>query len=131
MIDIENAVFTAVATALRARFSGVNVDSDVNYSPAKFPTVCIVEADNYAYLPSRDSASNENHAVVVFEVNAFSNKTNGKRQECKALLATVDEVMNGLGFTRNTKIPFGEANMFRIFARYTAVVSKDKKIYRR
>lgn len=133
MIDIENAVFTKVKTALTKQFPNITVESVTTYSPSKFPFVCIEEADNYSYLPTRDTSSNENHATVVFEVNAYSNKTTKKKSECKAIVAVVDEVMIGLGFTRNTKTPINldEATKYRIFARYTAVVSKTNTIYRR
>lgn len=133
MIDIENAVFTEVATALRARFSGITVESVTTYSPSKFPCVCIEETDNYSLLSTRDTASNEKHATVVYEVNVYSNKANGKKTEAKTILAAVDEVMNGLGFTRLTKTPINldDATKYRVFARYRAVVSTNKTIYRR
>lgn len=133
MIDIENAVFTKVKNALVKKFPSIAVESVTTYSPSKFPFVCIEEADNYSYLPTRDTSSNENHATVVFEVNAYSNKATTKKSECKAIIAAVDEIMIGLGFTRNTKTPINldEATKYRIFARYTAVVSKNKTIYRR
>lgn len=133
MIDIENAVFTKVKSALTKKFSNITVESVTTYSPSKFPFVCLEETDNYAYRNSRDSGSNENHAVVVFEVNAYSNKTSKRKTECKAMITTVDEVMGELGFTRNSKTPINldDATKYRIFARYTAVVSKNNTIYRR
>lgn len=133
MIDIENEVFTKVATALREQFPKITVESVTTYSPSKFPFVCIEEADNYSYLLTRDTGSNENHAIVVYEVNVYSNKANGKKAEAKAILAVVDYVMNGLGFTRLTKTPINldDATKYRVFARYSAVVSTDKTIYRR
>lgn len=133
MIDIEASVYTAVSSALHEQFPSITVDSVTTYSPSKFPFVCIEETDSYSYLPSRSTDSNENHATVVYEVNAYSNKTGGKKQECKAIMAAVDEVMIGLGFTRNTKTPINldEATKYRLFARYSAVVSKDQTIYRR
>lgn len=133
MIDIENSVFTKVKTALTKQFPNITVESVTTYSPSNFPFLCIEEADNYSYLPTRDTGGNENHATVVFEVNAYSNKATKKKSECKAIIAAVDEVMIGLGFTRNTKTPINldEATKYRIFARYTAVVSKTNTIYRR
>ena len=126
-------MFTKVKTALTKQFPNITVESVTTYSPSKFPFVCIEEADNYSYLTTRDTSSNENHATVVYEVNAYSNKTSKKKSECKAIIAAVDEVMNGLGFTRNTKTPINldEATKYRIFARYTAIVSKTNTIYRR
>lgn len=133
MIDIESAVFTKVKAALTKQFPGITVESTTTYSPSKFPFVCIEETDNYAYLPTRDSQGNENHAVVVLEVNVYSNKASRRKSECKAILATVDTVLAGLGFTRNTKTPINmdNATKYRLFARYSAVVSKNNVIYRR
>lgn len=133
MIDIEKEVFMKVATALREQFPKITVENVTTYSPSKFPFVCIEEADNYTHTPSQDSGSNENHAIVMYEVNIYSNKASGKKAECKAILAVVDEVMIGLGFTRNTAQPFDSDNAtkHRIFARYSAVVSKNHVIYRR
>ncbi len=133
MIDIENAVFTKVKTDLTSKFAGITVESMTTHSPSKFPFVCIEETDNYSYLSTRDTGSNENHATVVFEVNVYSNRAAKRKSECKAIIAAVDEIMIGLGFTRNTKTPINldDATKYRIFARYTAVVSKTNTIYRR
>lgn len=133
MIDIESSVFTTVATALRERFPGIAVESVTTYSPSRFPYVCIEETDNYSLLATRDTASNENHATVVYEVNVYSNRANGKKAEAKAILAAIDSILNGLGFTRLTKTPINldDATKYRVFARYRAVVSTDKTIYRR
>lgn len=133
MIDIESAVFTACKTALKAKFPDVTVESVTNYNPAKLPYVGIEEADNYSYNPTRDTETNENHAVVMYEVNVFSNKSSGKKSEAKKIASAVDEVMNGLGFTRSRMNPINldGATMYRLFLRYTAIVGKNKTIYRR
>lgn len=133
MIDIENAVFTEVAAALRANFPDITVESVTAYSPSKFPCVYLEETDNYSLLSSRDSGSNENHALIVYELNVYSNKANGRKAQAKAILAAADEVLNGLGFTRLTKTPFhmDDATKYRLFARYRAAVSADRIIYRR
>jgi hypothetical protein len=132
MTDIENAVLTLVKNALLADYPTITVDSVTSFSPPKFPCVYIEESDNYSYTPTRDSESNDKYSVVVYEVNAYSNKTSGKKAECKAIMAIVDNVMNGLGFTRTAKTPINaDPARYRLFARYIAVVSEDKTIYRR
>ncbi len=133
MVDIENEVFTAIATALRAAYSGITVEGITTYSPSKFPCVCIEETDNYSLTDTRDTTSNDNHAVVVYEVNVYSNKTSGRKSEAKAILATVDGVMNDFGFTRIARTPINmdEATKYRLFARYRAAVSNNKTIFRR
>lgn len=133
MVDIENELFTTVATALRSAYTGISVESITTYSPSKFPCVCIEETDNYSLTNTRDTASNDNHAVVVYEVNVYSNKTGGRKSEAKAILDTVDGIMNDLGFTRLARTPINmdDATKYRLFARYRAAVSNDKTIYRR
>ena len=133
MVDIENELFTTVATALRAAYTGISVESITTYSPSKFPCVCIEETDNYSLTSTRDTASNDNHAVVVYEVNVYSNKAGGRKSEAKAILNTVDGIMNDLGFTRLARTPINmdDATKYRLFARYRAAISNDKTIYRR
>src|SRR5574344_1160625 len=133
MIDIENELFTKIATELRSQFTGINVYGEDVRSPSSFPCVSIVEADNYTLRRTQDSGSNENHANVMYEVNVYSNKTSGKKTECKEIFAVIDEIMLGLGFTRSNKNPvtMDEATIYRIVGRYVAIVSRDKVVYRR
>lgn len=133
MIDVENEIFTAVKTALVAEFPSITVESVSTYSPSKFPFASIEEADNYSLESTRDTASNENHAIVMYAVNAYSNKKIGKKEECKKIVAIIDGVLNDFGFTRISRTPINldNATIYRIAARYRAVVSKDKTIYRR
>lgn len=133
MIDIENQVFTAVATALRTAFPSITVESITNYSPSSFPFVSLEETDNYSFDRTRDTESNNNHSVVAYEVNIYSNKTNTRKSEAKEILAVIDAKLIELGFTRTVKQPINldDASKYRIFARYMAVVGKDETIYRR
>lgn len=134
MIDIENKLFTDIATKLRLKYGeNFTVYGETVLAPSVFPCACIEEADNYCFTPTQDSGSNENHAELIYEVNIYSSKTNGKKTECKEILAVINEYFTGKGFTRTNKQPISldDATKYRLFARYTAVVSKDDKIYRR
>lgn len=133
MIDCEPEIFTMIATTLREKFPGITVYGETVLSPSEFPCACIEEADNYSYIPTRDTGSNENHAVIVHEVNVFSNKAVGKKTECKKIFETITDIYIGLGFTRSTRKPInlGDAAKYRLFGRFTAVISEDNVIYRR
>lgn len=133
MINIENDIFTRVAAALRADFPAINVYGEEVRSPSSFPCVSIVEADNYTVARTQDSGSNERHASLMYEVNVYSNKTSGKKAECRAIAAVIDDILLGLGFTRTMKNPVSmdDATIYRMVTRYTAVVSIDQTIYRR
>lgn len=134
MADIENQIFTRVASEVRSRHSGTTVQSVDVYAPAKFPFVGLHEADSASLMRTRDTASNNNHFTVVYEANIYSNKMNGKKTEAKELEAIVDEVMDLLGFTKMSRNPMSsnDGTIYRIVSRYSAVIDpKSEVIYRR
>ena len=134
MIDCESMIFTPIAMALRSEFDGIFVTGDYVPMPASFPTVSIVEMDNVPDVGTQDSGSLENHAILMYQVDVYSNKATGGKTECKVIAAAVDSQFAALGFTRSYKRPvpnMDDATIYRIVARYRAVVGKDFIIYRR
>lgn len=132
MIDVESQVYTKVAEALLVAYPGIMVTSRTIYEPSEYPCVCIEQTDSYALLRTRDTASTENHVEVAYTVNVFSRRENTAKSEAKAIMAVVDETMTNLGFTLMGTVPMvmGEAQKYRLTARYRAVVGKDETIYR-
>ena len=134
MIDIENQVFDRVATRVREQFPDIFMTGEYVNSPSSFPAVSLVEMDNSVREATIDSGSNENYVNVMYEVNVYSNKTTGKKSECKAILALIDTEMTAMGFVRSTLTPVQneyDATIYRMVGRYRAAVSTDHKIYRR
>jgi hypothetical protein len=134
MIDIENAVFHTVATKVREQYPNIYMAGDYVKSPPSFPAVSLIEMDNATRADTIDSGSNENHANVMYEVNVYSNKTTGKKSECKTIIALIDKEMLALGFTRSTLTPvpnMNDSTIYRMVGRYRATVSSDLKIFRR
>lgn len=134
MIDVENEIFSKVAAAVRVAFPSVFMSGEYIRAPTKFPFVSLVEMSNTAYDRTQSSAGLENHASLMYEVNVYSNKTSGKKSECKAIAALIDNELATLGFSRTMLQPIpnmDDATIYRMTGRYTAVISKDKKLYRR
>ena len=134
MIDIENAVFNRVVTRVREIFPDIFMAGEYVKSPPSFPAVSLVEMDNSTRIETIDSGSSENHANVMYEVNVYSNKTAGKKTECREILALIDEEMLAMGFSRSTLTPVpneDDSTIYRMVGRYRATVSSDLKIYRR
>lgn len=134
MIDVENEIFSSVATAVRGAYSNIYMTGEYVKSPPSFPCASLVEMDNAPYVGSQTSSEVENHVTVMYEVNVYSNKTKGKKSECKAIIALIDKQMAALGFTRIMLNPIpnmDDNTIYRMTARYRAVISKDKIIYRR
>ena len=131
MIDLEQKIFTDIATALRTAYEGIFVTSEYVPVPPRFPAVSIVEADNRIVEEMR-TLRIENAARVMYEAQIFSNKTSGKKAEAKAIAETVDDFFSSIGFTRTFKnqVPnMNDATIYRIVCRYEAIIDKDFWIY--
>lgn len=133
MIDFENEIYTRVVERVQALHSDVEFSGMEERLPPKFPFVSLVEADNTTRTDTIDSGSFENHVNVMYEVNVYSNKSGGRKSECRAILATIDETFVRMGFARTMRNPVSmdDATIYRMVARYTAAIDKNGKIYRR
>ena len=134
MIDIESELFSYVARRVREKYPDIFITGEYVKSPPSFPCVSLIENDNAVLRSTQTSNSHENHATVMYELNVYSNKTTGKKAECKAIASFIDEILMSLNFTRTMLNPIpnlDDATIYRMFGRYKAVVSKDSTIYRR
>jgi hypothetical protein len=134
LIDIENPVFHRVAMKTREQFPNIFMAGEYGKTPPSFPAASLIEMDNASREDTIDSGSNENHANVMYEVNVYSNKTSGKKSECKEIIALIDAEMLAMGFVRSTLTPVPneyDSTIYRMVGRYRATVSADHKIFRR
>lgn len=134
MIDIENEVFQTCADAFRAAYPNGYIAGEYVSQPPKFPAVSVVQMDSIVLNSGRDSGDIENFADVMYQVDVYSNLNKGKKAQAKAIIALIDEQLAHLGFTRTFLNPiqnFNDATIYRMTARYRAVVGKDHYIYRR
>lgn len=134
MIDVENEIFSAVSEVVRATYPKVFMTGEYVKSPSSFPCVSLVEISNAVYRNSSTTTVEENHAAVTYEVNVYSNKSKGKKAECREIVNVIDRKLAEIGFTRMMLEPvlnMEDATIYRMVARYRAIVSKEKIIYRR
>lgn len=137
MIDIENEVIDFVSERTRDEFPGVFVTSTAQAVPPQLPCVSVAESESIAYTPTQTAVCTENHAAVTYEVNVYSNKPNGAKQEAKKIAGFVDTLMcgkqgDGLGFRRMSKaeIPnLSDLSVFRMTLRYFGIVGKHGDIH--
>lgn len=131
MIDPEFAVYSAVTEDLKLEYPTIYTTGDVSFSPAKFPAVSIVEINN-SVLERMRTRTIENAVSVAFEVNVYSNKLGYSKLEAKEILAVIDGSFTRLGFTRtfcNSIQNLEDQNIYRIVARYEAIVDQDFWVY--
>lgn len=134
MINVENEIFNIVSKSVRNKYPSVFISGEYVRTPSKFPFVSLIEMSNTAYDSTQTSGCLENHASLMYEVNIYSNKTSGKKSECKAIAELIDNELATLGFSRTMLQPIpnmDDATIYRMTGRYTAVISKESKLYRR
>ena len=134
MIDFENEIFTAVATAVRNAHAGTTIKSEYVRSPAAFPTVALSETDNVNVDSLMDSSHEEKYAGLGYRLQVFSNKESGKKSEAKAIFKTADEILCGMGFRRraySTTPEIYNSTIFSITATYEGIADVNGVIYRR
>lgn len=132
MIDIQNEVFTNITNALKLVDANVETSSVYTNTPSSYPFVGIEEIDNVPFTESADCCDIENHAEISFEIDVRA-KGDKRKSDCYRLLGVADNYLKSIKFTRLSMTPMQDQNdtLFRIVARYSAVVGKDHTIYRR
>lgn len=133
MIDVENQIYTPIAEALREAFPGIDVSGEYVKAPSKFPHVSIVEQDNYPTLIHLSNSDSEQFATLMYEVNVYSNKSSGKKAQCRSIMKVVDDLMYRGNFTRISLSPvpnLENATIYRLVARYRAETD-GTNLYRR
>ena len=134
MIDVESEIFTAIRADVVKQFDGLYITGEYVPSPPIFPCVSVVEIDNVPLQRTQTTDSVENYAVLVYEINVYSNKKTGKKAECKTIAKVIDDSFAKLGFTRMMLNPIQnleDATIYRMVGRYRAIMDKNKTTYRR
>ena len=132
MIDIEQDVFSLLVADIKADYPDAFVTGEYVKALTAFPCISIMESDNSTETSTTDSSLNENHADVMYTIDVYSNKTSGKKSECKAIFRIIDKRLIGLGFKRIALSPIPnmeDATIYRMVGRYRATVSKENVIY--
>ena len=131
MTDCENEVYTRVAKVLREKFPGIDIAGEYVNAPSSFPHVSITQSDNSVITEQTTGCAEM--AQVMIEVNVYSNKTEGKKTECKSIMREIDKVLFSMNFKRLALTPvpnMEDATIYRLVARYR-VATDGKYFYRR
>lgn len=122
MIDCENEVYTRIARVLREKFPSINIAGEYVQAPSEFPYVSITQSDNSVI--SEKMTGGAEMAQVMFEINVYSNKAEGKKTECKVIMKIIDDVLFSMNFKRQALTPvpnLEDATIYRLVARYRAM----------
>lgn len=128
MIDVENYVFTQLATAILAEYPKAAVRGDMTEEFAVFPAVTINEIGNATLKRMQDDELTEHYATVTYEINVYCNDVSGRKQTCKKIIDIVDDAMLGMKFTRLLirRLPNVDRSIYRMYSRYQAVIREPE-----
>ena len=133
MISIDSEVITAVRDAITEAHGKCFVSGEYLRSVSELPAVSILEMNNYVPTRAIDSGTVENYAEIMYQIDVYSADRSTKKSSARELMKTADEVMIGMGFRRISLNPLPNVNnatIFRMTARYQAVVTKEGYIAR-
>ena len=132
MINNSSEIFDRITTALQESDNAVKTSSVYVNAPSSYPFVSIELIEDSIYEQGVDSGDIENFANMSYEINVYT-KGDTRMSSAYGLLGVADNFMKSIGFTRIIIQPMQDQNetLYRIIARYEAVVGKDLKVYRR
>lgn len=132
MIDVENEVYTRVENRLKSVYPDIYMSGISVPAPPSFPAVSLVEEDNYCDRRHMDSSGQEKYGRLMYEVNVYSNMHMRQKTQAKEIMEIVSDEMSAMGMVRTFKRPIpnkADASVYRIIARFTAGIDKNKNIY--
>ena len=121
MIDKENEIFKAVATALRKKIKSIYViGAEMSSAPPKFPAVSFVQTNNVIKTNFSTFDSLENVVGEDYKAEVCSNLEKGKEAQTKEITSIISDVMSGFGYERTfcEVIPNADATINRRVSRY-------------
>lgn len=127
MITLENQVVDAIDIALENEYPSAFVTAGYIKSASQFPCIQVVEIDNRVFERATSLSEIEVMATIVIEINFYSNKVNGKKEECRQLALITDEVMEKLGFMRIlfSQTPnYEDATVYRMTGRWQKIQAR-------
>lgn len=133
MIDIESEIYGPISKTLREEFPKISVSGEYVRSPSTFPHVTIEESDNYTSQDKLSSSDREEYSSLLYTVNVYSNKTSGKKAECRKIMARISELLYAKNFRRISCTPvpnMQNATIYRLVAQFV-VETDGTTLYRR
>lgn len=143
MIDKETEILNLCRNACNEAFGEGAVFFLTSFvdRPATFPCVYMEQTNSYPI--NQTNGDKENYAVLTYQFDIYSNKTNGRKQECKKIANVIDEMMFKCNFNRVSMIhnfnpsegtvytnDVHDENIYRFILRYEGIAS-DTHFYRR
>lgn len=132
MIDKENEVYSRVNEIVMNAYPDASMDSSYQAVPSGFPHITLEQTNSYTPIRLDVNTAKEKYTTITVTVNVYSNKTSGKKQECKNIMGLIDDAMRSMNFRRLVMTPvpnLNDSSIYRMTAEYE-VTASDTYFYR-
>ena len=132
MIDFANEIYDTFAKGVKAQHKDCKTSGEYIRTPSAFPAATLDEIKNVSVDRLEDSSNEEKFAEVGYRLQVFSNKQKGKKAEARAIFATADSLLRGMGLKRKTFTTtpeFYNSTIYSITATYEGTISADGVVY--
>ena len=131
MIDYEVKIFNRVHASVAPLCAKDKfVSSFITDKITAFPAASLIEIENSTVQRLQSSTPVENFAQLTYQFDVYATT----KAQCKKVFAAGDAAMMAMNFSRMSG-PYTDDSdnekVFRLMARYEAVIDKDGNLYRR
>ncbi len=134
MIDVEVDFFDELARLVLAEYPGAYVSNEYERVPSMFPAVFVLESSNTEERSTVSTYEGEEAALLTYEVQVAHPSSDDGKATCKRILQLLSERMRMRNFARNMCMPVDNSedpSVFRMIARYTGIVDRFGRHFRR
>lgn len=121
MIDKENELFEAVASALHSKYESIYIiGAEITDTPPKFPAVSFVQTNNATKTQYSTFNSLENVVGEDYKAEVYSNLSKGKEAQTKEITKDISDVVAAFGYERTfcEVVPNADSTINRRMSRY-------------
>ena len=126
MINIKNAQFTRVKTALSTMIKSSGTIEELPTSP-DFPYLSFVQKDNPQYTRSQTFNSKENHVQPMIQLDVYTANPSDTMYKCEQIMDLADSIMiaDGWGRIFGPQPTVKASSYNRLTARYQGIVKQN------
>jgi hypothetical protein len=117
-----NAIYTRIASAIKAEYPDAYTTSRMVASPARFPACLIHEIDNTRPIQNTQLDFEDVQYESVYEIQVVSNEPNTAATEAYGIMALADAAFSGLYYRRFSQTNIDRGDTFTLVSRYRRII---------
>ena len=123
-----NAIFTRMKTAVLNVASSAECTQTYNPTPTKFPCVFSREIGRLTPQGAVTMSNKQDISETTWEVQVFSNKKSGAKEEAYKIMAAVKTAFRALYFVETFESPIDNTDYYTLIARFRRVLGSGESL---